>query len=257
MVMIVKIKPGRKTIMFFIFFILFIIVLPRSVHAASPFIDISIGGGGDDAAIATSVQLIFLLAIITLVPTLLLMVTCFPRILIAFHFLRAAMGTQQMPPNQILIALALFMTFAFMGNIFVDINNNALQPLSNGEISREVAFERGMAPIREFILANVEPEDVRLFWELSGREAYDGVEEIPNEVLIPSFLLGEIKKGFQFGVMIYIPFIVIDMVVASILMSMGMMMLPPAMISMPFKILLFVSVGGWNMAVTSIMESFR
>lgn len=246
----------RKTfIMFFIFFIIFLAV-PTSVFATTPAIDINVSATDNPAQIATSIQLLFIIAIIALAPTLLMMVTCFPRIIISFHFLRAAMGTQQMPPNQVLIALALFMTFAFMGNVFTEINDNALKPFANNEISQEVALQRGIEPIRNFMKRNVDANELKLFWELYGGEEYNNWDDIPNQVLIPAFLLHEITKGFEFGAWIYIPFIVVDMVVASILMAMGMMMLPPAMISMPFKILLFVSIGGWDRIVRIIMDGF-
>lgn len=252
-----KLFSYRKTFIVFFIFLLFFLAVPVKAYATVPTIDVNLSTTDDPAQMATSVQLLFIIAIIALAPTLLMMVTCFPRILISFHFVRAAMGTQQMPPNQIIIALSLFLTFAFMGDIFVDINENALKPLSNGEITQEVAFERGMQPVREFMIRNASSEDLMLFWELSGREEFNVYDEMPNHILIPAFLLGEITKGFEFGVYIYIPFIVIDMVVASILMAMGMMMLPPAMISTPFKILLFVSIGGWSLTIESIMAGFH
>ncbi|MDR1689592.1 MAG: flagellar type III secretion system pore protein FliP [Clostridiales bacterium] len=240
---------------FLLFFLIFFTVCTK-VYATVPAVDINVAPSDNPASVATSIQLLFVVAIVTLAPSLLMMVTCFPRILICFHFVRAALGTQQVPPNQILIALALFMTFAYMGNTFTQINDDALQPLINGEITQEVAFERGMEPIREFMGRNVTYSDVALFMDLTGRETVSDIAEVPNEVLIPAFLLGEITKGFEFGVNVYLPFIVIDMVVASILMAMGMMMLPPAMISLPFKILLFISVGGWSLTVESIMKTF-
>lgn len=255
--MMMKSFNKNKILIVFFIFLFFFLAIPVKAYATIPSIDVSLSTTDDPAQMATSVQLLFIIAIIGLAPTLLMMVTCFPRILISFHFVRAAMGTQQMPPNQILIALALFLTFAFMGDIFVDINENALKPLSNGEITQEAAFERGMQPLREFMIRNASDEDLLLFWGLSGREEFTISDEMPNHILIPAFLLGEIKKGFEFGAFVYIPFIVIDMVVASILMAMGMMMLPPAMISTPFKILLFVSIGGWNYTIESIMAGFR
>ena len=253
--MVMMMKKAIKIILFI--FLCFFIITPKAAYASVPSINVDVGTTDDPAAVAASVQILFLISIIVLAPSLLMMVTCFPRILICFHFVRAALGTQQMPPNQILVALALFITFAFMGNTITTINDTALKPLANAEISMETAFTRGMAPIREFMLRNVADRDVALFWELSGEESFNSILDTPNKILIPAFLLGEITKGFQFGVYVYIPFIVIDMVVASILMAMGMMMLPPAMISLPFKILLFVSVGGWNLTIQKIIESIR
>ncbi|GHU57225.1 hypothetical protein AGMMS49975_22310 [Clostridia bacterium] len=233
------------------------ITVPEVNITGVPNIELHTDMTDDPKKTAAAIQLLFMLAIITLAPSLIMMVTCFPRILIALHFLRAAMATQQMPPNQILIALALFMSLALMGPTITSINNDALQPLTRGEITQQEAFVKGMAPLREFMFRQVTDKDLALFWELSGEEEFNTYDDIPNQVLIPAFLLGEIVVGFKIGVFIYIPFIVIDMVVASILMAMGMMMLPPAMISLPFKILLFVSVDGWNLFIRSIIAGFH
>jgi len=184
------------------------------------------------------------------------MLTSFTRIIIVLHFVRSALGTQQMPPNQILVGIALFLTLFIMGPVFTEVNETALKPYGAKEITQQEMVERAMVPIREFMFNQVEDKDLGLFVELSGEE-YASIEEIPNKVLIPSFILGELSKGFIFGFFIYIPFIVIDMVVASILMAMGMMMLPPAMISLPFKILLFILVDGWAYIIEILAMSFR
>ncbi|MDR2938913.1 MAG: flagellar type III secretion system pore protein FliP [Clostridiales bacterium] len=202
------------------------------------------------------VQLLILLTVIALAPSILIMMTSFTRIIIALHFLRSALGTQQMPPNQVLIGLALILTMFVMGPVFSEINEAAFEPYSKGEITQETALELGMGPIRKFMFAQTDEKDMALFLELSG-EVYQAIDDIPSSVLIPAFILGELTKGFIFGVIVYIPFIVVDMVVASVLMAMGMMMLPPAMISMPFKILIFVLAGGFNIVIENLVKTFK
>jgi flagellar biosynthetic protein FliP len=247
------------------FFLLFaaVVVLffiaPVPAYAAGntlvPNISVSVGGTDDPAEVVPALQVLFLVSIIALAPSLLMMLTGFTRIVITLHFIRAAMGTQQMPPNQVLIGVALILTLFLMSPILGEINDAALQPLSNGEISIEQAFEQGMAPLRKFMLDQTDDRDIALFEDLSG-QYYDTVEELPYRVIIPAFILGELTKGFVMGFVLYLPFIVIDMVVASVLMAMGMMMLPPAMISMPFKILLFILSGGWTFVINYVMQTF-
>lgn len=216
---------------------------------------INIDLAGESVQASSSVQILFMFTLIALAPTILLMLTCFTRIIIALHFLRSALGTQQMPPNQILIGLAIFLTFFIMGPIFTQINEVAFTPYTAGDITQAEAIEFGMQPIREFMLSQVRNQDLALFADLA-QETYASMDQIPNRVLIPAFILTELTIGFMFGFFIFIPFIVIDMVVASILMAMGMMMLPPAMISLPFKILLFVMVDGWNFVVEILFRTF-
>lgn len=210
----------------------------------------------DEEGLAGSLQIVLVLTIIALAPSILILLTSFTRILIVLHFTRAALGTQSAPPNQILIGMALFLTFFIMAPIFSEINTIALQPLSNGSISQEEAFELGTGPLKEFMLNQTNAKDLNMMLEISG----DGVEENPMDysliVVIPSFILSELRTAFIIGFLIYIPFIIIDMVVASTLMSMGMMMLPPTTISMPFKILLFVLADGWNLIIINLMKTF-
>lgn len=222
-----------------------------------PPINISIGGTQANQGATTTLQLLFAITIISLAPSILIMMTCFTRIIIVLHFLRSGLGTQQMPPNQILIGLALFLTFFLMGPNLQKINDNALKPLSQGTITQEVAIKNAMEPFREFMMRQVEDKDLGLFTEIAGATTYASIEEIPNSVLIPAFVLGELKKGFIIGFLIYIPFIVIDMVVSSTLMAMGMMMLPPSMISLPFKVLFFIMVDGWGLVVENLVKTFR
>jgi flagellar biosynthetic protein FliP len=210
----------------------------------------------DGDTLASSLQMLFVLTIITLAPSILIMVTSFTRIIIVLHFVRSALGTQTTPPNQVLIGLALFLTFFIMSPVFTKINTEAIKPLSAGEITKEEAFQIGTAPIRTFMLEQTEVKDLRLFMDIAGIPTVDTVEEIPLTVIIPSFIISELRTAFIIGFLIYIPFIIIDMVVASTLMSMGMMMLPPSMISMPFKILLFIIADGWNLIVGEVVKTF-
>ena len=221
-----------------------------------PTLGLNIGVTDNPEAIVGTLQIIFLLSIITLIPTLLIMLTSFTRIIIVLHFTRSALGTQQMPPNQVLLGLALFLTLFLMGPALTTINETAVQPFSAGIISQEEAIDNAMAPLREFMMRQASMRDVALFANLSG-EVFATPDDVPNSVLIPAFLLGEITKGFQIGFFIFLPFIVIDMIVASTLMAMGMMMLPPAMISLPFKILVFILSDGWALLIEGVIRGFR
>lgn len=232
---------------------------------------LSISINNDEAGVASEVRALLLLTIIAVSPSLLIMLTSYTRIVIVLHFLRTAIGTQTAPPNQILIGLALFLTFFIMWSTFQQINENAIQPLDNGDITIEKALKEAEVPIRQFMYGQVQRKDVKLFvdmagdsydidsaalekeYEESGQSAYDA---IPMTIMIPSFIIGELRQAFIMGFLIYIPFIVIDMVVASVLMSMGMMMLPPTTISLPFKILLFILADGWNLVIGSVVKTF-
>ena len=226
----------------------------ENFFADDPLLEVNVGG---ESIIASSnVQAIFLFTLIGLAPTLLMMLTSFTRIIIIMHFVRSALGAQQMPPNQVLIGLALFLTFFVMSPIITDIYENAVTPYIAGEMTQQEAIDTAMDPIRGFMLANVSEGNLRLFADIVGDEYYETYEDIPLRVLIPAFILTEITIGFIFGFFIYIPFIVIDMVVASVLMAMGMMMLPPVMISLPFKLLLFLMVDGWNLVVRILIQTF-
>mgnify|MGYP000844873852 CR=1 FL=1 len=210
----------------------------------------------DGDTLAPTLQILLVLTIITLAPSILIMVTSFTRIVIVLHFVRSALGTQTTPPNQILIGLALFLTFFIMSPVFTQINTEAIEPMSSGEITKEEAFEAGIAPIRTFMLEQTKIKDLRLFMDIAGIDTVETVEDIPMTVIIPSFIISELRTAFIIGFLIYIPFIIIDMVVASTLMSMGMMMLPPTMIAMPFKILLFIVADGWNLIIGELVKTF-
>jgi flagellar biosynthetic protein FliP len=210
----------------------------------------------DPENVSTSVKLFILLTVLSLAPSILVLMTSFTRILIVLSFVRTSIGTPQMPPNQVVVGLALFMTFFIMTPIFTEVNDNALTPLFNNEIALEEAYERASLPMKEFMSKHTRQKDLALFLGYSGIERPQTVEDIPLTALVPAFAISELKTAFQIGFMIFIPFLVIDMIVASVLMSMGMMMLPPVMISLPFKILLFVLVDGWYLVVKSLLVSF-
>ncbi len=219
-------------------------------------IGISVGDGSDMASV---LQMVLVLTVIALAPSILIMLTSFTRIIIVLHFTRTAIGTNTAPPNQILIGLALFLTFFIMAPTFNEINNNCIKPLSANEITTEQAYEAGIKPLKEFMLGQTRDKDLRTFIDISKMdvsEIKDPMTDIPITVIIPSFIISELRIAFIIGFLIYIPFIIIDMVVSSTLMSMGMMMLPPTTISLPFKILLFVLADGWNLIIGSLVNTF-
>lgn len=212
---------------------------------------------GSNENAATTIQLLLLLTVLTLAPSILIMMTCFTRIIIVLSFVRQGLATQSMPPNQVLIGIALFITFFIMAPVFSEINTEALQPFANNEITQEEAFDRATAPIKEFMSKHTREKDLALFMGYAELERPESLEDIPLTVLVPAFAISELKTAFQIGFLIFVPFLVIDMIVASVLMSMGMMMLPPVMIALPFKILLFVLVDGWYLIVQSLLLSFQ
>ena len=217
---------------------------------------ITVTARGDNGSVNGTLRILITLTLIALAPTLLIMLTSYTRIIIVLHFTRAALNTQTAPPNQVLIGLALFLTFFIMRPVLTQIYTESVVPFENAEISQEEFFETAMDPLRDFMYGQTQTKDVRMFLEIS-KDEWDGtLDGIPTEVLIPSFIVSELRTAFIIGFLIYIPFIVIDMVVASALMSMGMMMLPPTTISMPFKILLFVLADGWNLIIGSLVKTF-
>lgn len=203
-----------------------------------------------------SLRILITLTLIAIAPTLIIMMTSFTRVIIVLHFTRAALNTQTAPPNQILIGLALILTFFIMEPTITRVYEDAVIPFEEGAITQEEALELGMEPLREFMYPQTQLKDVEMFMDISGQEWDGTLESIPNSVLIPSFMISELRVSFWIGFMIYIPFIVIDMVIASTLMSMGMMMLPPTVISMPFKILLFVLADGWGLIIEQLVRTF-
>lgn len=222
-----------------------------------PVIDFNVNPSGSNAQTAGTIQIIILLTILTISPSILIMTTCFTRFIIVFSFVRKALSLQTVPPNQVLIGLSLFLTFFVMSPIFAEIKTEAYDPFSKGEIQQEEAFNRAMDPLRDFMLKQVRTKDLALFVDMSKIEDVQTYKDVPTSALIPAFVLSEIKTGFEIGFLLFLPFIVIDMVVSSVLMSLGMMMLPPVMISMPFKILLFIMVDGWNLLVEKLLLTVR
>ncbi len=254
-------KKSSKATLFIVLVILFITILPTCVCAETiqiPDINFQMQGTTDDPqGLSTALQMVVLLTVLSLAPAILIMLTSFTRIVVVLSFVRSSLATQQMPPNQVLIGLALFLSFFVMAPTLQEVNSQAIQPYLSGEINQEIAMDKGMAPLREFMFKQTREKDLALFVRMADMDRPNNFADIPNYVLIPSFIISELKTAFQIGFVIFVPFLVIDMVVASALMSMGMMMLPPMMISLPFKILLFVLVDGWGLVIQSLIMSFR
>ncbi len=232
-------------------------VVPAGLQAAGlPTITLGLGQAADPGQAVPVLQILLILTVLSVAPAILLMTTSFVRVVIVLSFVRQAIGTQQMPPNQVIIGLALFLTFFVMSPVLQQINDTALQPFLDKEITQDDALEKAVQPMRDFMLRQTGEKDLGLLVEISGRPGPATPEEIATMTLIPAFMLSELKRAFQIGFMIFVPFLVIDMVVASVLMSMGMMMLPPVIISLPFKLLLFVLVDGWTLTVASLVKGF-
>ena len=220
-------------------------------------IDFQINKGQEEGGLSSTLQIMLFVTLISLAPSILIMVTSFTRILVVLHFIRSAIGTNATPPNQVLIGIAIFLTVFIMSPTFTQINETAIKPLSKNEISGEEAFDAGVAPLRKFMLDQTNPKDLQLFLDIANTGEIETVDDIPTTVIIPAFIISELKIAFLIGFLIYIPFLIIDMVVASTLMSMGMMMLPPTTISMPFKILLFIMADGWNLIIGELVKTFN
>jgi flagellar biosynthetic protein FliP len=232
--------------------VLAIFFFPHLAQAQSINIDT---GAGNGSATGRIVQLFILVTVISLAPSILIMVTSFTRIIIVLTFVRMALGTQSTPPNQVLVALAMFLTFFIMTPTFQKSYDDGIKPLIANQISEEEAVKRAAVPFHGFMMQHVREKDLRLFMDMQGKKV-EHAEETPYEVLIPAFMISELKRAFEIGFLIFIPFLIIDMVVASILMAMGMMMLPPVVISLPFKIIFFVLIDGWYMLAGSLVRSF-
>ena len=217
---------------------------------------ISINSGDGQIQMNLPVQMLILLTLLTFLPSIIISLSSFTRIIIVFHFLRQAMGTQSAPSNQILIGLALFVSFFVMSPTLEDMYDNAYVPWTNGEIDEMVAIETGAASLKTFMLRHAREKDFKLFSDLSGEEQPSGPEDLSMKTVIPGFIISEVKTAFQIGFVLFLPFLVIDMVVASVLLSMGMMQLPPVMVSLPFKVLLFIMVDGWSLVISSLVKSY-
>jgi flagellar biosynthesis protein FliP len=238
-----------------------LLVLSSAAAWAGPSLTLSLADGGEDGAkperIASGLQILLLLTVLSVAPAIVLMMTSFTRIVIVLSFVRQALSTQQMPPNQIVVGLALLLTFFVMTPTWQAVHGQALQPYLDGQISATEALKQGSVPLRQFMLHQTREQDLALFASMASREKPRTAEDLPMTVVVPGFMISELRTAFQMGFVIYLPFLIIDMVIASVLMSMGMLMLPPAMISLPFKILLFVIVDGWHLVVRSLLASFQ
>jgi len=233
--------------------------LAQDVIAADflfPSLHLGVEKGGDAGDVSTLLQIIFLLTVLALAPSILILMTSFTRLAVVFSFLRHAMGTQQTPSNQIIAGLALFLTFFIMMPVWQEVNSSALKPYLHEEISQEAALKAAMTPIRKFMLQQTREKDLSLFVKMAKVERPNNIKDVPVSILIPSFVISELKTAFIIGFLLYVPFLIIDMVVASVLLSMGMMMLPPILISLPFKLMLFVLIDGWHLIVGSLVKSF-
>ena len=235
-------------------------LIPTLTNAADmtlPGVDITFGGKSSDTQqIATALKILLGLTVLSLAPALLIVMTSFTRIIVVLAILRHAFGMQQTPPNTVLISLALFLTLFNMAPVFKEINQNAFQPYLNGNMATQSAFDNSMKPMREFMIKQTREKDLALMIELAKEEMPTSIDDVSSLMLIPAFMLSELKTAFQIGFVIFLPFLLIDLVVASILMSMGMLMVPPMMISLPIKILMFVLIDGWALVVSSLMNSF-
>ena len=253
-------KRNVKLILLTLFIIVLGVLFSEMTFAQAPVLPkITLGVDRATSAedFAVTIQVVLLLTVLALAPSLLIMMTSFVRIVIAFHFLRQALGTQSLPPNQIIVGLALFLTMFIMAPVFSEIYEKAWKPYAAQEIVLSEAWAIGQKPLRNFMLAHTREKDLQVFVKMADMEQPQSPEDLPMRIVIPAFIISELRVGFQMGFLIYMPLLIIDMVVAAVLMSMGMMMLPPVMISMPFKLLLFILVDGWYLIVQSLVDSFR
>lgn len=247
---------NKKFLAIFTFTLLILIVSLRIEVLAEPG-NINISLGDTPKEYGSSIKLMLLLTVLTLLPSFLIMMTCFTRIAVVLSFFKSAIGAQQSIPAQVLVGLALFTTIFVMSPVLSDINKNALEPYMENKITQEEAFKKGSAPLRSFMLKETRQKDLELFTSMSNLDKKELTREnIPLSVVVPAFIISELKTAFEIGFLIYLPFLVIDMVVASVLMSMGMFMLPPVMVSLPFKLIVFVMVDGWHLLIKSLVQSF-
>ena len=252
-------RLNKKLVILTLIIILIVAFIPQKIYAVEDtgFLDLIFNSeDGSPEETVNSVKLLMLLTILTVAPSFLILTTCFTRIVVVLSFLRNALGTQQAPPNQALVGLALFLTLFIMQPVYTQVMSEAVTPFMENEISQQEAIDKAIVPMKEFMLKETREKDLALFLRASGSENVEKPMDLSITTVVPAFAISELKTAFSIGFVIYLPFLVIDMVVASILMSMGMMMLPPVMISLPFKILLFVLVDGWYLMVESLLNSF-
>ena len=246
----------RNLLAFLGIFLLVGVAQAQNQGVTLPSVNLGFKTTDDPNQVVNTIKIILTLTVLSLAPAILIMMTGFTRIIVVLSFLRQALGTQQMPPNQLLIGLAMFLTLFIMKPVFEEINTKALRPYLAGTMSQELAFANAMSPLRKFMFHQTRPDDLSLFLKLSKSEKPKTLQDVSSMVLIPAFVISELKTAFQIGFIIYLPFLIIDMVVSSVLMAMGMMMLPPVVISLPFKIMLFVLVDGWALIIGSMVKSF-
>lgn len=252
-------RLNKKLVILTLIIILIVAFIPQKIYAVEDtgFLDLIFNSeDGSPEETVNSVKLLMLLTVLTVAPSFLILTTCFTRIVVVLSFLRNALGTQQAPPNQALVGLALFLTLFIMQPVYTQVMSEAVTPFMENEISQQEAIDKAIVPMKEFMLKETREKDLALFLRASGSENVEKPMDLSMTTVVPAFAISELKTAFSIGFVIYLPFLVIDMVVASILMSMGMMMLPPVMISLPFKILLFVLVDGWYLMVESLLNSF-
>jgi flagellar biosynthesis protein FliP len=239
----------------FLLLIMVSIVLAETVQI--PTIDLTINAPDKPTQLVQTLNIVVLLTLLVLAPSLILVMTSFTRLIVVFSFLRQALGTQQMPPTQLLVSLAMVLTFFIMEPVGKVAYENGIKPYMEETIGYEEAFDKAVEPFKDFMIRNTREKDLALFLRIRGKENFNSAEDITLPILIPAFMISELKTAFEIGFLLYLPFLVIDMVVSSVLMAMGMMMLPPVMISMPFKLILFILVDGWNLVVMQLVESFK
>ena len=256
MMIIRKYSTAIAGIILVLTFISGIVVPAYSQSVPIPSIRVAIGESEEPDDLAVTLKILFLITILSIAPTILIMVTSFTRMVVVFSFLRQAMGTQQMPPNQVIVSLALFLTFFVMTPVWKEINQSALQPFLAKELSYETALDRAGEPLKAFMMKQTREKDLALLMKVSQAQKPQSIADVELLTLIPAFVMSELRMAFQIGFLVYVPFLILDMVVACVLLSMGMMMLPPIMISLPFKLLLFVLVDGWYLIVGSLIRSF-
>lgn len=249
-------KISRSLLLFFSFFFVLAVGSQALAQVTLPSVNLGFKTTDNPNEIVSAVKLVLMMTVLTLAPAILIMMTSFTRIIIVLSFLRQAIGVQQMPPNQLLVGLALFLTFFVMGPSFTEMNTKGIQPYIAGKISQDKAIDETLAPLRKFMFNQTRPQDLSLFVRLGKIATPKTLADVPTMVLVPAFVISELKTSFQIGFIIFLPFLVIDMVTASVLMAMGMMMMPPAVVSLPLKIMLFVLVDGWSLIIGSMVNSF-
>lgn len=254
---IVKSKPFKTLFILICFFVIIACLPPATADAAgAPLFSIGLDNDREPGDVAVVMEIFVLLTILSLAPSILIMLTSFTRIAIVFSLLRQAIGSNQLPPSQVIMGLSLFLTFYIMAPVWEIVNSEAVQPYIAKEINQKQALEKAIVPIRKFMMSQTREKDLAMLVKVSKTKRPSNINDVPTSVLIPSFIISELKTAFQIGFMMYVPFLIIDMVVASVLLSMGMMMLPPIMVSLPFKLMIFVLADGWHLIVGSLVKSF-